>query len=443
MGISNFFFFFLTEGNRQCDSPSNNEADGRIGNSTFSKIDRSSSPNYISTTPTGTVSTTTGQPGSPNFGRRVTSAVTSSASSKKYRSAIKSLNCRHSVCYNSEAPNKSSRYVAASSSSSGGYFHMPTDFRPGRLSPIEILGRIFPTQKKTILELVLQGCNGDLVKAIEHFLSANDAIYLQQAQIHQQQLSQRQLEQLDIQIHQLQGVGVHHNQVYPNSSGLSPPDTRSPSFHLSRNNGCSDSKGIGSVKSAFTPLNGNMSSGMEPPMAHKGSFFNTISSGFGPASLGFGSNLESTALANIRAYGGPGAILPSTAASLFSSVQKITGNAVSGPTYTAFPFGPGSYTFATGAPLLFHQTVSENGGTPTVKAVAACPPGCSQCRPTEISHPMSVTSTENSISPVSGERIVRDTEKGLSEAPTSNMIVDLSDRFITGPQNREKTKEDK
>ncbi|XP_042895074.1 doublesex- and mab-3-related transcription factor dmd-4 [Parasteatoda tepidariorum] len=55
---------------------------------------------------------------------------------------------------------------------------LPADFRPGRLSPIEILHRIFPNQKKTVMELVLQGTNGDLVKAIEHFLSANDAMFL-------------------------------------------------------------------------------------------------------------------------------------------------------------------------------------------------------------------------------------------------------------------------
>lgn len=56
----------------------------------------------------------------------------------------------------------------------------PTAYRPGRLSHMEILERIFPLQKKTVLELVLHGCNGDLVKAIEHFLSAQDTIIAQQ-----------------------------------------------------------------------------------------------------------------------------------------------------------------------------------------------------------------------------------------------------------------------
>ena len=53
-------------------------------------------------------------------------------------------------------------------------------YRPGRLSYVEILERLFPYQKKAVLELVLQGCSGDVVKAIEHFLSAHDTIIAQQ-----------------------------------------------------------------------------------------------------------------------------------------------------------------------------------------------------------------------------------------------------------------------
>ncbi|XP_018671385.3 doublesex- and mab-3-related transcription factor 3-like [Ciona intestinalis] len=47
-------------------------------------------------------------------------------------------------------------------------------FRPGRLTKDEILERLFPEQKDTTRQLVLQGCSGDLVKAIEHFLSAEE-----------------------------------------------------------------------------------------------------------------------------------------------------------------------------------------------------------------------------------------------------------------------------
>ena len=56
----------------------------------------------------------------------------------------------------------------------------PSDFRPGRLSAGDVLARIFPNQRRTVLDLVLQGCNGDVLKAIEHFLSLNDSLFLSQ-----------------------------------------------------------------------------------------------------------------------------------------------------------------------------------------------------------------------------------------------------------------------
>lgn len=58
--------------------------------------------------------------------------------------------------------------------------YAPTTFLPGRLNNIEILERIFPFQRKSVLELVLQGCNGDLVKAIEQFLSTQESVTAQQ-----------------------------------------------------------------------------------------------------------------------------------------------------------------------------------------------------------------------------------------------------------------------
>lgn len=52
----------------------------------------------------------------------------------------------------------------------------PAAFAPGRLTNLEILERVFPLHRRSVLELVLQGCNGDLVKAIEQFLSAQDTL---------------------------------------------------------------------------------------------------------------------------------------------------------------------------------------------------------------------------------------------------------------------------
>lgn len=55
----------------------------------------------------------------------------------------------------------------------------PAAYTPGRLNNLQILERVFPLHRKAVLELVLQGCNGDLVKAIEQFLSAQDTIEAQ------------------------------------------------------------------------------------------------------------------------------------------------------------------------------------------------------------------------------------------------------------------------
>lgn len=54
-----------------------------------------------------------------------------------------------------------------------------TPFLPGHLNNLEILERVFPFQRKSVLELVLQGCNGDLVKAIEQFLSTQETLMAQ------------------------------------------------------------------------------------------------------------------------------------------------------------------------------------------------------------------------------------------------------------------------
>lgn len=107
-------------------------------------------------------------------------------------------------------------------------------FRPGRLAPIEILLRLFPTQRKAVLELVLQGCSGDLVKAIEHFLSAQSDGGGPGAPSSLAGLS-----------------GHHHGEVKHDHgfsvSGLLPAGLRSPF-------GNADKHAMGSLKSAFSPL---------------------------------------------------------------------------------------------------------------------------------------------------------------------------------------------
>ena len=61
-------------------------------------------------------------------------------------------------------------------------YSLPPSYRPDRLNNLDVLERIFPHQRKSVLELVLQGCDGDLIKAIEHFFSAQDTLASQTAQ---------------------------------------------------------------------------------------------------------------------------------------------------------------------------------------------------------------------------------------------------------------------
>lgn len=42
--------------------------------------------------------------------------------------------------------------------------------------PLEVLKKIFPTQKPTVLELILKGCGGDLVSAVEVLLSSRSSV---------------------------------------------------------------------------------------------------------------------------------------------------------------------------------------------------------------------------------------------------------------------------
>lgn len=119
---------------------------------------------------------------------------------------------------------------------------MPTAYRPGRLSNLEILERIFPFQKRTVLELVLQGCNGDLVKAIEHFLSAQDTIMAQQ------HMTGTTTRPQDIPITSVNGFHPYMTAFSPFRNGSS--------LHSATSNGkmSLSSAGGGGVKSAFTPL---------------------------------------------------------------------------------------------------------------------------------------------------------------------------------------------
>ena len=93
-----------------------------------------------------------------------------------------------------------------------------------QLSGVEILSRIFPSQSRGVLDLVLNGCGGDLLRAIEHFLSVTDAVR----------------------------KPPHQHQQQP---GLVIPRLPLPPDHVLSNRPPSPPKpSLGSSKSAFTPL---------------------------------------------------------------------------------------------------------------------------------------------------------------------------------------------
>ncbi|KAJ6225467.1 hypothetical protein RDWZM_004012 [Blomia tropicalis] len=52
------------------------------------------------------------------------------------------------------------------------------DYRSGRTSPIGTILKLFPDQKRPVIDLVLQACDGSVFKTIEHFLSIDEAITL-------------------------------------------------------------------------------------------------------------------------------------------------------------------------------------------------------------------------------------------------------------------------
>lgn len=98
----------------------------------------------------------------------------------------------------------------------------------GGLDGVDILMRIFPGERRGVLELVLAGCGGDLLRAIEHFLSVGEVLRRPSP-----------------------GIGLSRSLHDPPMQPMSPPK---PS--------------LGSAKSAFTPL----SSASLPPPAHQSSY---------------------------------------------------------------------------------------------------------------------------------------------------------------------------
>ena len=121
----------------------------------------------------------------------------------------------------------------------------------GQLSPREFLQRIFPAVNPNVLELVWQGCGGDLERAIEQIVSNNSMSNLHAAHMAQQMALQQRL--MAAQMAAVTGGKL--------PGGVVPPTGNVPQEHPSQ--GCQAAmlqhtsqqaqvKSVGSPESAFT-----------------------------------------------------------------------------------------------------------------------------------------------------------------------------------------------
>ncbi|KAG9486745.1 doublesex- and mab-3-related transcription factor 3 [Eleutherodactylus coqui] len=82
-------------------------------------------------------------------------------------------------CSSAESTSDSPKYQAEHShliiEGSSGTVSLPFSLKSNR-PPLEVLKKIFPSQKPTVLELILKGCGGDLVGAVEVLLSSRSSV---------------------------------------------------------------------------------------------------------------------------------------------------------------------------------------------------------------------------------------------------------------------------
>ncbi|MEE6524551.1 hypothetical protein FKM82_024091 [Ascaphus truei] len=83
------------------------------------------------------------------------------------------------TCSSTENTAESPKYQAEHShlliEGSSGTVSLPFSLKANR-PPLEVLKKIFPSQKPTVLELILKGCGGDLVGAVEVLLSSRSSV---------------------------------------------------------------------------------------------------------------------------------------------------------------------------------------------------------------------------------------------------------------------------
>ncbi|CAG2101153.1 unnamed protein product [Medioppia subpectinata] len=209
---------------------------------------------------------------------------------------------------------------------------IPADFRPGRLSPLDVISRIFPHQKRSVLDLVLQGCNGDVVKAIEHFLSINDAMILHS----------------------------NHTNSGHNYSSFSEAHQRRREIEANM------SPILGSIKSAFTPLSSGISLSTSNSL-----FGSTRNPPLGPPPPPIFPNMfSSSGAAYHRDFGGSPSIAPYPNAAaihyLFHPNNAFTGASTGGGSVCPSGCSQCSNSMTTAAAVML-----QNGGPDSPNSVSA------------------------------------------------------------------------
>lgn len=171
-----------------------------------------------------------------------------------------------------------------------------------RRTPVDILARIFPHQKRSLLQLVLQGCHGDVLQAIEQILNSHStedsalelfnntvlsspASLLHSQHLHQQQQQQHQLAFLQQQQH----PHHHHHHHHPHQR-----DHTKPYRGMASTGGAAalavttSSSSVTDIKSAFSPIsNAFPSAALSNAAAAAASALGQVRLGYSPQHRGF------------------------------------------------------------------------------------------------------------------------------------------------------------
>lgn len=282
----------------------------------------------------------------------------------------------------------------------------PNDFRPGRFTAIEMLSRLFPEQKRTILELVLQGCNGDVSKAIEHFISLNDAMMLhtgnRSAQLISSEAYKHRAAVAAAAAAMITGNGT-------NGDSLSVSNSNVPSSLLN-----------GQIKSAFTPIHTSLN------FIHPNGYLGSAISSSVESGNGNGSLLSSAALCPGRPIGS--ALINSIYNRDFlcpPGVNNGSGNQNnSSSNCSTLASNSHAYHFLLGSHHPF--TIPSVPGL-----MSPCPPGCTQC-PQPSAAAVAAAAASLLRRPVSPNRIFKESLGSRLNDVSSKTAIDLTSLETNG-----------